>query len=311
MTVKVDMLREMLDKETVLQCGHEERVGTLSMSWLDLSDEEILQRVKGDVQTDDRQKLKLYLGTLLKRGIRERLEKVCARGAVAWTPPRLITAFDGKLTGHIDGAIDKVVVKIKTVPNEKILSEIKCRGKIPSKIECEINAFMLWGTFERAIVIYEERESGTHWLTERFPNKHMQRDLHFKVKYLLNRLYGGEQSERSFGKMNKIFVKELRHVILKALKEKQLHGKAQLDFSDIWGRCSLAGPSLAQPVNSELQRENFARTFFENLDFLTTTDMIGVVTKEDDRKIDFIFLTPLGEQYVKTVEFVDLKKTVV
>lgn len=304
MTAIIGTLHSALDLETALQSGHEERVGIFSMSSLYLSEQEILQRIKDGCEMNERQRLKLYLGTHCEKGIRERLEAVCRKGFGTWTPPRLITAFNGRLTGHIDGAIDKALVEIKTVPNEAVLSEMKLRRTIPFKVEAQINSYMLWGPFERTLLIYEERENGTHWISEHFPNKNLQRDLHFKAKYILDALDAGPAGAKAFRKTTKLSIKELRHVILQELKKRAAGGKrAELCFSDLWRICAAAGPNLSIPVSADLQRETFTKTFFENINFLETTDLIGIVAIENDEKIESVFLTKLGEEYVGSVEF--------
>jgi hypothetical protein len=291
----------MLDQETAVQSGHEERRGILSMSHLHLSDAEIVQQFRDGVQMDGHQKLKLYLGTLCERGIRERLEAICAAGAGVWTKPKEIRAFNGRLTGHIDGAIDKTLVEIKTVPTVKALEEMKLRSTIPYKVESQINSYMLWGPYERTLLIYEERETGTHWITEHFPNKHLQRDLHFKAEYILKTLAGNGVTVK---KPNIILVKELRHAILQALKAKASNGKrAELFFGELWNVCAAAGPSLAAPLNADLQREAFTKALIENLKFLSTTDVVGVITAENEEKIESVFLTKIGEDYVNGIEF--------
>ena len=301
MILRADKLHTMLDQETAVQSGHEERRGILSMSHLHLSDAEILQQFRDGVQMDGRQKLKLYLGSLCERGIRERLKAICAAGAGVWTDPKEIKAFGGRLTGHIDGAIDRTLVEIKTVPTVKVLDEMKLRPTIPFKVESQINSYMLWGYYERTLLIYEERESGTHWITEHFPNKHLQRDLHFKAEFILKTLAGGGVAVK---KPNVILVKELRHAILRALKAKLPSAKrSELSFGELWGVCAVAGPMLAAPLNADLQRKAFTEAMIENLKFLSTTDVVGVITIENEEKIESVFLTKIGEDYVNGIEF--------
>jgi hypothetical protein len=304
MIIKAETLLEAFDRETAMSCGHEERVGIFSMSSLYLSEQEILQRIKDGVEMNERQRLKLYLGTHCEKGIRERLEAVCSKDFGRWIPPRLVTAFNGRLTGHIDGGIDKALVEIKTVPNEAVLSEMKLRRTIPFKVEAQINSYMLWGPFERTLLIYEERENGTHWISEHFPNKNLQRDLHFKAKYILDALDAGQSGVKTFRKITKLSIKELRHVILRELKTRAAGGKrAELSFSELWRICAAAGPGLSIPVNADTQSETFTKTFFDNINFLETTDLIGIIAKENDEKIESIFLTKFGEEYVGSVEF--------
>lgn len=304
MIIKAETLQDLLDKETALQCGHEERVGIFSMSQLYLSEQDLLQKIKDGTQMNDRQKLKLYLGTHCEKGIRERLEAICSKGFGLWSPPRLITAFNGRLTGHIDGAIDKILVEVKTVPNEAVLSEMRSRKTIPFKVVAQFNSYMLWGPFEGTLLIYEERENGTHWITYHYPNKSLQRDLDFKAQYILKALDEGPGGAGTFRGVTKLSIKEIRHVILRELKTRAAGGKrAELCFSDLWSMCASAGPLLSTPLNAELQRDLFTKVFFENIKFLSTTDLIGVIAVENDEKLESIFLTEQGRKYVETIEF--------
>jgi len=105
--------------------------------------------------------------------------------------------------------------------------------------------------------------------------------------------------------MRKIPIKELRHAVLNGLKQKLMAGKrAEISFGELWKICSLAGPLLFIPLNSELQRERFTIAFFLNIKFLSSVNFIGVNTVENGERIESIFLTTEGERYIGDVEFV-------
>ncbi len=185
MDLSANELHKLLDEETYRQCGHEERKGQLSMSWLHLPEEEIIDKVLNGCAMDDRSKLKLYQGTYAERGIRERLSSLLNSTSLLCTQPKVLTAYDGRLTGHTDGSIDDALVEIKSVPDEYALAQTRSKGKLPFKVFCQINAYMLWGKYKRAFVIYESREEGLHWVSEHYPNNNCQRDLIAKVETVL------------------------------------------------------------------------------------------------------------------------------
>jgi hypothetical protein len=152
------------------------------MSNLHLRVEEILERYHPDAE----QKLKLFQGTQSEIGMRGRLEIVCKKLALAWGEPRVLSAYGGRLTGHTDGDIDSdTVVEIKTVPNAEIISRMKSDGKVPFKVFSQVNAYMLWGPYKRALVIYETRNEGRLWLVEVLPNNRVQAELQAKAESVL------------------------------------------------------------------------------------------------------------------------------
>lgn len=156
------------------------------MSNLYLPVEQILERYRNGYNPDADQKLKLFQGTQSERGMRGRLEIVCKKLGLEWGEPRVLSAYGGRLTGHTDGDIDgETVVEIKTVPDVEILHRMKSDGRVPFKVFSQVNAYMLWGPFKRALVIYETRNEGFLWLVEVLPNNRVQAELQAKVESVL------------------------------------------------------------------------------------------------------------------------------
>ena len=162
------------------------------MSNLHLRIEEILERYRNGYHPDEEQKLKLFQGTQSEIGMRGRLEIVCKKLGLAWGDPRVLSAYGGRLTGHTDGDIDgDTVIEIKTVPDVAILNKMKGGDRVPFKVFSQVNAYMLWGPYERALVIYETRNEGLLWLVEVLPNNRVQAELQAKAEEVLKRI--GEQ----------------------------------------------------------------------------------------------------------------------
>lgn len=188
MDIDAGTLQSLLIQETINQCGHEERKGQLSMSWLSLPTEEILKRVRNGCAQSDESKLLLYQGTHSEKGMRERLDALCLSRHLPLYAPRVISAFGGRLTGHTDGSIENTVIEIKTVPDGKILREMASRGRVPFKVYSQVNAYMLWGEYRDALVIYEARGDGALWVTHVTPNKDLQKELDSKVRDVLRQI---------------------------------------------------------------------------------------------------------------------------
>ena len=201
MNITPTRLRELLDAETIRQCGHEERKGQLSMSWLHLPVDVIVDQVRKGCHFDDATKLKLYQGTHAEIGLRTRLstlfsqDNIASRDSIVWKPPQVIEAYDGKLTGHIDGYIesagkfnDETLIEFKTVPDLTALAEIRRTRMVPRKVFHQVNAYMLWGDFVNCFVVYETRYEGEHEVLEIHPSHRLQEELKTKVERVLSML---------------------------------------------------------------------------------------------------------------------------
>jgi len=188
----VGVLHELLLQETINTCGHEERKGQLSMSWLSLPVEEIVQRVKNGHHEGLEKKLKFYQGTRAEEGMRTRLKAVLAfspgQAIGEWKEPRLLTAYEGRLTGHTDGAIGDTVVEIKTIPDRRAMEEMQHRGKLPFKVYAQVQSYIFWGRFRDGLVIYETRVEGEQSLVPVMPNRHVQEELRQKAEQVIKLL---------------------------------------------------------------------------------------------------------------------------
>lgn len=179
----------LLKAETAKRCGHEERKGQLSMSWLSLSDQEILARMKNGHTVDTETKLKLHKGTMAENDLRDRIiavsESEVGRKIGRWGPPRTLVAYDGRLLGHTDGEIDSTLIEVKTVPDRAVLEKIKQLPILPFKVRAQTNAYMFWGRYRDALVVYETRVEGDLWPVGVRPDLELQRELRKKAERIL------------------------------------------------------------------------------------------------------------------------------
>lgn len=189
--MNLPQLESTLKQVTAETCGHEVRKGVLGMSNLYLPVEEILQRYREGYNPDADQKLKLFQGTQSEIGMRGRLEIVCKKLGLRWGDPRTLVAYDGRLTGHTDGDVEgQTVIEIKTVPDYEVLQRMKKEGRIPFKVFSQVNAYCLWGPYQRGLVIYETRSEGALWLVDVVPNRSVQDQLKTKAEQVLKVIYG-------------------------------------------------------------------------------------------------------------------------
>lgn len=190
--MNIPQLESTLRQVTAEHCGHEERKGVLGMSNLHLRVEEILERYRNGYHPDEEQKLKLFQGTQSEIGMRGRLEIVCKKLGLVWGEPRVLSAYDGWLTGHTDGDIDgETAVEIKTVPNAEILFRMKSERRVPYKVVSQVNAYCLWGGYKDGLVVYETRNEGLLWLVEVKPSDRIRGELQAKATSVLAQIRNG------------------------------------------------------------------------------------------------------------------------
>lgn len=104
--------------------------------------------------------------------------------------------------------------------------------------------------------------------------------------------------------MRTIEIRTFEQVILFTLQRKlSCNELPVLTFHELWSACAAAGPRLPNGVDADLNRKEFSRRLFENLEFLETMDFLSVRTEGDKRKVESVRLTDHGEDKVKAVMY--------
>jgi len=74
-----------------------------------------------------------------------------------YSPGKEISIYDGLVKGHTDGEINKDLLEIATIPLTEYLPHI---NHIPSKKLYQSQAYMLYGHYDRALILYFARDYG-------------------------------------------------------------------------------------------------------------------------------------------------------
>ncbi len=123
-------------------------------------------------------RLRCYKGYQWERDLMERLAKTFPQ-SVYYDPKQEIelTAFDGLVKGHLEASFDDYPLDGKTVPLDEHLPK---DGKVSRRIYWQLNAYMLYSHKEKALAVFESRESGhlrDFWIRE---NKSIQSAINDK-----------------------------------------------------------------------------------------------------------------------------------
>lgn len=127
-------------------------------------------------------RLKCYKGYQWERDLMERMSQAFrTQVSIPLLPSEdkdfELSAFSGLVRGHLDGKFEGYPLECKTVPLDEHLPQ---EGKVSKRIYWQLQSYMLYGHWPKALVIYESRETGhlrDWWIRE---NKAIQSAIYSK-----------------------------------------------------------------------------------------------------------------------------------
>ena len=146
----------------------------VSMSHASLTFEEIINQFRDGFPDSLETRLRCYKGYQLERDLMERLKNVFGNRVTTGIE---YSAFDGMVKGHPDFCFDGFPADCKSVLMDDWLPK---DGKISRKIYWQMQSYMMYGNKEKALVIFESRESGKledYWIRA---NKNIQTEINAK-----------------------------------------------------------------------------------------------------------------------------------
>lgn len=151
----------------------------ISLSHIHLSVDEIVYQHKSGFEDTRDIRLKCYKGYQMEKDLMSRI--------IAVYPPRIrqdieISAFNGMVKGHPDFTFDGDPGDCKSVLLDEWFPK---DGKLPKRIYWQMQAYMKYMNKNKAIVIFESRESGKlvdYWIKE---NRTIQSEIDNKLKEVI------------------------------------------------------------------------------------------------------------------------------
>lgn len=126
--------------------------------------------------------LKCYKGYQMEHDLKARIEK-CFHGHVG--PGGEISAFNGLVQGHPDFLFDGYPGDCKSVNLDE---HLPVDGKLPRKVYWQMQGYMLYGKKDKALVIYESRQSGfirDFWIVRNGP---IQIEIDAKMRSVVSQI---------------------------------------------------------------------------------------------------------------------------
>lgn len=146
------------------------------------TEEELLHDFFNGYQDGHEIRLKCYKGYQMERDLKERIEK-CFYGHVG--PGGQVSAFNGIVLGHPDFLFDGYPADCKSV---NLDDHLPVEGRLPRKVFYQMQGYMLYSNKERALVIYESRQSGfirDFWIDA---NKAIQSQIDIKMRSVVSKI---------------------------------------------------------------------------------------------------------------------------
>jgi len=162
------VLQDALVRVTAENSGHEEHRRYLGMSQIAKCPRRLFFEVQKGTPADIDDKLRCYKGYQMERDLLARLGLALDLLGGDWVlTPEVgeISALGEQFIGHPDGELvfldgeEKVLVEIKSTLQES-LDRIIVKARIPTRHWWQVQCYLRFGGWERALVIYEARDTG-------------------------------------------------------------------------------------------------------------------------------------------------------
>lgn len=168
-----------VEKYTAANSNFQPERNYISLSHIHLSAEEIINQFKEGFEDSIPVRLKCYKGYQMERDLMERIKAVW--GARIKTDIE-VSAFDGLVKGHPDFTFDDYPSDCKSVLMDDWFPK---DGKLPRRIYWQMQAYMKYSGKDKALVIFESRESGKlidYWVRA---NWNIQKEIDEKLQQIV------------------------------------------------------------------------------------------------------------------------------
>lgn len=182
-------LREDLERWTEEHCGWEEDRDYLGMSGISECPAELYDRlVDGRGPVFGRAARLRYEECLHKRDLVKRLE-----GLGSYEPGcEVVADFDERFQGHTDGEVAGLLLDVESV-TRRDFKEVRARNRALQGHYEQVQCYLRYGGWERAVVLYKCRETGEVRPIMVWPHFETQERLERKAREVLEAVDRGER----------------------------------------------------------------------------------------------------------------------
>ena len=139
------------------------------------------------------ERLKFAVGNDLHEMMVDRLTRMGL-----YRPAQAIDLFDGLIQGHPDGVIEDDLLEIKTIEREEWFPDL--HKKLPGKMYWQVQAYMFYGGYPRALAVYLARNTGRILAFHIQPNRAIAARIDEKASLLLEAVKAGSPPKCECGR---------------------------------------------------------------------------------------------------------------
>lgn len=174
--MKAAELEKDLIQWTEEYSGYDEHRNYIGLSTIADCPKEIYRRFFNPTPASRDLKLRTRYTYEIEANMIKRLEALGLYGRVG-----PITAYDGLVQGNPDGRILEDLLEIKTVPLSKHIPV----GRLPIKVYWQCQAYMKYGAYPAALVIYLARDKGWFKVFDIYPDLRVMEMIDVKIRSLI------------------------------------------------------------------------------------------------------------------------------
>lgn len=171
-------IAKKLEAYTAANSNFETKRDYISMSHSSSTIEEIVNSWRNGFEDSHVIRLRCYKGYQMEKDLVDRVVRTFPSEV---TLHQEITAYGGVVKGHPDFNFNLFPSDVKAVPLEEHLPGYK----IPRRVYCQMQAYMLYSNQPKALVIYEARDSGKiqhYWIEA---NEKVQNEIDAKFREVI------------------------------------------------------------------------------------------------------------------------------
>jgi hypothetical protein len=188
-------LAQKLAQWTAENGGFEPRRDYIGLSGVWECPRVMVSRYRDGMGASQAERMRTAVAYELEHALQARLS-----GMGIYRPGKEISLFDGLVRGHTDGEVDGDLLEIKTIPEERWLPGPTTGKRMAERIYWQVQAYLLYGEYERAQVVFLARDSGAISVVTILPNRYTQEAIERKLEKLVGEIRAGQAVSCTCGK---------------------------------------------------------------------------------------------------------------
>lgn len=158
-----NQILQQINQYIVSHSGFEEKRDYVSMSHISECPRKVVREYLNGFQVDAHTHHMCYAGYHHEDDMIKMLTQL---GLITKTNVEVMAPFDSRLRGHLDALLEETVIELKSISGRQWDSLKENADRAMWKHYVQVQLYMRYGNFPRALVIYRNRETFQHMVIE-------------------------------------------------------------------------------------------------------------------------------------------------